>query len=1233
MINLNSTENASGFEYTTEDYPPILNLDYEVIRGYSQTGFKEIYQVKNIPGKNEEIISHIFTLPNRSLIEGAPDLIKERIDFFDSRDCPALAKILCHNTEVTDDSIRIGIVYEASPDNSLAVKMGLKPEEKDLVNKRLEPGALKKISLMLCDALRGIHAINDGVAGGEKQWHLGLNPFSVHLSTDRIILSDFMLEYRVVNFGRQEDDMDTRWDLLWAAPEVISQQWQRIGPWSDIWSFGIIFYQLMGEHFPFAGESVSAKLVSICHNSDNKKRLNFLPFSLKQVVNKCLDKEPMNRYRSFDDLKRDLETAEFIKTCGAAEAHENEYYTLKCHCGAGFSHLKEQGRGRMDGKKWCRKFNWPDTLAPGASEAIEVNLDLVHHHDFYTFKEFGQKFRISVTPKNRDIVIDDIILPFLPPPRFDIQERKIATAYDPSSPHVSFDLLLKLVESEAVIENITARIGDVEISDSNIIFRTDSARIKKGSPGIPVTITVRQDLLELDRENDLCLKVKLKNRKEPLDVDHAHIQNLLTFTLTNPPDLVFIPNEEFLSLVLFRDVGVTSAIKEIKLSNTGSTRIELNRVEMGETARGDGLQQPKFIKAVHHDSYIEAEYTGEIRIEIDPSKLTDKSHNCTVRITFQYFYQGKWEEKTIEKQVIFSPRNLKEGELLAIDFGTTNTYCAAITDSEDPDARALNLRAGERNSDGVIPSVIKYSGFTEYAIGINPRNDYQFGRKNVFKSFKRQFASREKLFNIIAGKGESRNFDAEHLVKDYIGKLIDTVKVEHGLTFGNFIFTHPSNMDVNQLTRFKNMFQGLGIDPARCVFIDEARSSAIYSVIKHGAEWTGKYRLLVYDFGGGTTDMTYFLVDNNGGRFTVDTIDISGLPEFGGDDLTDIVFNQSLSFITGEHLYGEEKRGKRLSLLMPKAFRGIERISYDPRFEEECRYNLGHLKIEADRLKIRMSREAGNEEDDENVRLSLYYYDEDRKLPGLESFDLFVKRESFYEEARSKLQESVRKTLEMIIGNEKEIDGAYAEEPIHIVLSGRSSALFLVKKMFSEIVEAKQLNVEDITHSDLLKECVAKGASYYYFSKTTGTDFIRIRGGEGVNQIRIGLRTMNPTLGTGLGFVFKELVPVNRTLIPTTMVLDEVDLAYALGEIDFGFSFDSRGRLSKEVELFQHSGSNTQFNKMVCNSIGKYNLEEENVGNGRTGNVEGRLRVEVYEGPEIKVRARINGKWESLVRV
>ncbi|MGI8315072.1 Stk1 family PASTA domain-containing Ser/Thr kinase [Halobacillus mangrovi] len=80
---------------------------------------------------------------------------------------------------------------------------------------------------------------------------------------------------------------------------------------SDVYSLGIVFFELLTGRLPFSGESpVSIALKHLQHDTPSLKRwINDLPQSVENIVLKATAKDPFHRYESVYDMEADLETS------------------------------------------------------------------------------------------------------------------------------------------------------------------------------------------------------------------------------------------------------------------------------------------------------------------------------------------------------------------------------------------------------------------------------------------------------------------------------------------------------------------------------------------------------------------------------------------------------------------------------------------------------------------------------------------------------------------------------------------------------------------------------------------------------------------------------------------------------------------------------------------------------------------------------------------------------------
>ena len=95
--------------------------------------------------------------------------------------------------------------------------------------------------------------------------------------------------------------------LNYMSPE--QAQGKTVDARSDIFSLGVVFYEMLTGQRPFSGETSAEILSSIIKDTpDSTSDLNpTIPRDLAKLVRRCLAKDPERRYQSAKDIRNELE--------------------------------------------------------------------------------------------------------------------------------------------------------------------------------------------------------------------------------------------------------------------------------------------------------------------------------------------------------------------------------------------------------------------------------------------------------------------------------------------------------------------------------------------------------------------------------------------------------------------------------------------------------------------------------------------------------------------------------------------------------------------------------------------------------------------------------------------------------------------------------------------------------------------------------------------------------------
>lgn len=415
----------------------------------------------------------------------------------------------------------------------------------------------------------------------------------------------------------------------------------------------------------------------------------------------------------------------------------------------------------------------------------------------------------------------------------------------------------------------------------------------------------------------------------------------------------------------------------------------------------------------------------------------------------------------------------KSGKVFGIDLGTTNS---AIAVYENEEARIIqNIEGADTTPSVVFFTGVSADGDDESVVGIQAKNSAAMDPDNVVQFIKRYMGDRNSGFMVQGPSG--KEYTPEMISALVLKKVCqDAEQFEGTGPVKDVVITVPAYFDDAARIATKQAGRIAGLNVLRV--INEPTAAAI----AFGIDSSREGRVLVYDLGGGTFDVT--IMDINGGNY--DVIATDGDHKLGG-----INFDQQIIKLILKQL---QENGCEI--------------------DDEDDALMADIREKAEKIKMQLS----------SVETSRPAFTVDGK-----TYKLSITREDFETESISLMQRT-QFLVEEVMGEAKltwdEID--------HLLVVGGSTKMPMVKKLLQEI------SGKTVTYKVNPDLAVAKGAAIFASTLDVNTPEESGTGAAGNTGSREGLDraaiTISDVTSQSLGVITLESEfsnkKVNTIIIP-----------------------------------------------------------------------------------------------------
>jgi molecular chaperone DnaK (HSP70) len=518
----------------------------------------------------------------------------------------------------------------------------------------------------------------------------------------------------------------------------------------------------------------------------------------------------------------------------------------------------------------------------------------------------------------------------------------------------------------------------------------------------------------------------------------------------------------------------------IDLANPGDITITIAELDINSDWFELLSEIPKSIRSGQTDKLQFRVKTGKFLPEL---MQTDESLQMKAELILKFhcfdYPDYKIPDRKIEIVTKIALMPEYEG-ILAVDFGTANSCCAVESGIIVQQSNMVPLEssnASSKEGKEILPSVIYYrtedDGNFDYIVGNQAVTFSMMPDTSpcTVRSIKRRLGQREHVGIMLDESKRHVGLLPEQITGHIIQYMIDATEKHLQRRITRCVVTHPARFFRPQIRALEKAFcKECGIEVS--AFINEAVASALDAILEQERSDKPEYTVIVYDFGGGTTDIALLRVSDSVGadgirEIVPETLGVDGKRRLGGDDVTNriagLIIDKCIGELNrsgmGELIYKPVEQDDGLeSIKVPEGMDILE-------LRNAVSVNMLNIINAAEEHKKRLS----SENESRLPLLNISYISKEDKI---EVYPFSI--EITEKEMNALVEDDIRDAMSLasdIIHTANERDNLSIEYADIFVLSGMSSRLPIVKRVAEEIFSNSRVWL----HPEP-KACVARGA-------------------------------------------------------------------------------------------------------------------------------------------------------------